>query len=96
MNFPGNPLTSDLLRYMRMVNVQNAQPGLGIASPTIRWAAAAMGAMAVAGRDDFPGRIKIPVLMLAAARDEVVSTAAIERLGLRMRTGHHLLVGGAP
>ena len=93
--FPGNPLTSDMVRYMRMVNVLKAQPGLETGSPTIRWAAAAFGAMAAAGRDDFPGRIKIPVLMLAAARDEVVSTAAIERLGLRMRTGHHLMVGGA-
>jgi len=35
------------------------------------------------------------VLMLAAARDEIVSTAAIETLGLRMRTGRHVVIPGA-
>jgi lysophospholipase len=51
--------------------------------------------MATAARDDFPGGIKIPVLMLAAARDEIVSTSAIETLGLRMRTGRHMVVPAA-
>ena len=94
-SFPGNPLTSDVLRYTRTVNVLKERPALGVGVPTIRWAAAAMGAMAEAGRDDFPNRIKIPLLMLAAARDSVVSTGAIEQLGLRMRTGRHLVVAGA-
>lgn len=93
--FPGNPLTSDMIRYMRMVDVVKARPELEIASPTVRWIAAAMGAMAEANRDSFPARIRAPLLMLAAARDEVVSTAAIERLGLRMRTGRHVVIAGA-
>ncbi|OYW98654.1 MAG: hypothetical protein B7Z15_21880 [Rhizobiales bacterium 32-66-8] len=93
--FPGNPLTSDLIRYLRMVDVVKARPDLEVGAPTVRWAAAAMGAMAEAGRDSFPGRIRIPLLMLAAARDEVVSTAAIEQLGLRMRTGRHVVIAGA-
>jgi lysophospholipase len=93
--FPGNPLTGDLIRYLRMVDVVKARPDLEIGAPTVRWAAAAMGAMAEAARDDFPGRIRIPLLMLAAARDEVVSTAAIEQLGLRMRTGRHVVIAGA-
>ena len=93
--FPGNPLTGDLIRYLRTVDVLKARPELGVGAPTIRWVAAAMAAMAEVGRDDFPGRIRIPLLMLAAARDEVVSTAAIEQLGLRMRTGRHVVVAGA-
>ena len=93
--FPGNPLTGDLIRYLRSVDVIKARPELEIGSPTVRWAASATGAMAEAGRDSFPGRIKIPLLMLAAARDEVVSTAAIEQLGLRMRTGRHVVIAGA-
>ena len=94
-SFAGNPVTSDLTRYMRMVDVLKARPDLLIGSPTVRWSGAAFGAMARAGRDDFPGGIKIPVLMLAAARDEVVSTAAIETLGLRMRTGRHAIIPAA-
>ena len=93
--FPGNPLTSDLIRYLRSVDVAKARPDLEIGAPTVRWAAAAMGAMAEAERDSFPGRIRIPLLMLAAARDEVVSTSATERLGLRMRTGRHVVIAGA-
>jgi len=94
-NFPGNPLTSDLNRYMRSVDLLEAQPSLEVGAPTIRWAAAAMGAMAEAGRDEFPARVRIPLLMLAAARDEVVSTSAIEHLGLQMRTGRHAVIAGA-
>ena len=93
--FPNNPLTGDLIRYMRMVDVVRARPDIEITSPTIRWAAAALNAMAEAGRDDFPARLRVPLLMLAAARDEVVSTSAIEQLGLRMRTGRHVVIAGA-
>ena len=94
-SFPGNPLTGDLIRYRRSVDVIRARPELEIAAPTIRWAASAFGAMAEAARDDFPAGIRVPLLMLAAARDKVVSTAAIEQLGLRMRTGRHVVIAGA-
>ena len=94
-SFADNALTSDRTRYLRMVEVVRARPELGIGAPTIAWAAAAMGAMAEAGRDSFPGKIRVPVLMLAAACDRVVSTATTERLGLRMRTGRHMVIAGA-
>ena len=94
-SFAGNPLTSDLLRYMRMVDVVAADPGLAVGSPTIRWVASAMAAMAEANRDTFPERIRMPMLLLAAARDSVVSTSAIEQLGLRLRTGRHVVIAGA-
>lgn len=93
--FASNPLTSDVLRYKRMVDTIRADDGLYIGSPTFRWLAAAFRAMGEAGQDSFPGRIKIPVLMLASARDEVVSTPAIEQLGLRLRTGRHMVIAGA-
>jgi lysophospholipase len=93
--FPSNPLTSDLVRYMRTVDTWRERPDLMIGRPTFRWGAAAMHAMADAATDRFPPSIKVPVLMLAAARDEVVSTAATEQLGLRMRTGRHMVVPSA-
>ncbi|SEQ15764.1 lysophospholipase [Devosia sp. YR412] len=93
--FANNPLTGDMIRYMRAVDVLKAKPSVGIAQPTIRWAASAFGAMAEAAEDSFPARIKAPLLMLAAARDEVVSSPAIERLGLRMRTGRHVVIANA-
>ncbi len=93
--FGGNPLTSDFVRYMRTVDTWRERPDLIVGKPTFKWAAAAMHAMATAGRDDFPLSLKVPVLMLAAARDEVVSTATIEQLGLRMRTGRHAVIAAA-
>ena len=93
--FPGNPVTSDVTRYMRSVDILAARPELMVGAPTIRWAAAAFRAMARAARDDFPGAVRTPVLMLAAARDMVVSTAAIEQLGLRMRTGRHAVIAAS-
>lgn len=95
MSFAGNPVTSDVGRFARMVDVLKARPDLEIGRPTVRWTAAALHAMADASRDEFPGAIRIPVLMLCAARDEVVSTSATEQLGLRMRTGHHVIIPNA-
>jgi lysophospholipase len=93
--FDGNPLTSDRRRYMRTVDIWQERPDLVVGRPSLRWAAAAMQAMALAGGDDFPLSVKVPVLMLAAARDEVVSTAATEQLGLRLRTGRHAVIAAA-
>ena len=93
--FPSNPLTSDLVRYMRTVDTWRERPDLLIGRPTYRWAAAAMHAMAFAATDRFPQAIKAPVLMLAAALDQVVSTSTTEQLGLRMRTGRHMVIPAA-
>lgn len=93
--FANNPLTSDPLRYMRMVETIRADDGLYIGSPTFRWLGAAMRAMVEAGKDSFPTRMQIPLLILGAARDEIVSTPAIEKLGLRLRNGRHMIIAGA-
>ena len=45
--FPGNPLTSDLTRYMRSVAVLNARPDLAVGAPTVRWLAAATRALTI-------------------------------------------------
>jgi lysophospholipase len=93
--FPGNPLTGDRRRYVRAISVLKAEPKLAIGAPTFQWFAAAAAAMATAQGDRFPLAVQIPVLILAAACDRVVSTAATEQLGLRMRAGRHVVVAGA-
>ena len=93
--YPDNPLTSDMLRYKRMVETVRADDGLYIGSPSYRWLAAAMRAMLETRRDSFPAQIKIPLLILAAARERIVSTPAIEHLGLRLRTGRHMVIAGS-
>lgn len=93
--YPDNPLTSDMLRYKRMVDTIAADDGLYLGPPSFRWLAASMRAMVNAQKDDFPGHIRIPLLILAAARDRIVSTPTLEQLGLRLRTGRHMVIPGA-
>lgn len=93
--FPGNDLTSDFDRYMRMVKTLDHRPDLEIRAPTIGWGAASFRAMLRANRAEFPATIKIPVLMLAAASDTVVSTAAIEHLGVNARIARHAVIPNA-
>ncbi len=93
--FPGNPLTGDKTRYMRPVDILNARPDLEVGSPTLGWIGSALEAMRIVNADSFPGSLKIPVFICAAALDSVVDTTATEALGLRMRAGHHVIVPGA-
>src|SRR5690606_32622271 len=52
--FEGNPLTSDLERYMQTRAVIDAEPALGIGAPTIGWLRAAFRAMSHLQAPDTP------------------------------------------
>ncbi len=95
ISFAGNPLTSDKRRYMIAADAIKASPGLCVRYPTLGWVGSALGAMVRVNQDDFPAQIKIPVFICAAALDTVVDTAATENLGLRLRTGQHVVIPGA-
>jgi len=43
----------------------------------------------------FPSKVRQPLMLIAAGRDQVVSTAATEDLAIRLRAGSHLIVAGA-
>lgn len=93
--FPGNVLTSDPVRYARAGAVVEAEPLLGLGSPTVAWVNAALRATAAFADPAYPARMRQPMLIVAAGQDEVVSTPAIEQFAIRLRTGTHLLVPGA-
>lgn len=93
--FVRNKLTSDTNRYMRMVDVLTARPDLITGAPSIRWVASAFQGIVEASNENFPAQLNVPILMLAAARDEIASAPAIEQLGLRLRTGRHLVIPAA-
>ncbi|WP_299345278.1 alpha/beta hydrolase [uncultured Maritalea sp.] len=90
--FPGNDITSDHSRYMRMVKTLDHRPDLEIGAPSIGWGAASFKAMLRANTSEFASEIRLPVLMLGAASDSVVSTPAIEQLGISMRIGRHAVL----
>jgi lysophospholipase len=91
----GNPATSDPVRHARTKAVLEAAPELGIGSPTVSWLTAAYRTMNEIADPGFPGKIRQPLMLVAAGRDEIVSTAAIEDIAIRLRAGSHLIVAGA-
>ena len=76
-DFIGNVLTSDPVRFARNTAVLEEAPELGLGAPTIAWADTAMRAMKLFADPAYAATIRQPILMVAAGRDEVVSTAAI-------------------
>ena len=93
--FVGNPITSDPVRFARTAAVLETEPALGLGSPTVGWADAAFRVMGQLQSHAYPGRIRQPILIVAAGRDELVSTAAIETFAIHLRAGSHLIVAGA-
>jgi lysophospholipase len=43
----------------------------------------------------YPGKIRQPILIIAAGMDAIVSTQAIGEFAVRLRAGSHLMVPGA-
>jgi lysophospholipase len=93
--FLGNPLTSDPVRYARNSAVVEAEPGLGIGSPTVAWANAAFNVMGKFADTGYPAHIRHPLLIIAAGADSVVDTPATEEFAIRLRAGSHLVLAGA-
>ena len=93
--FAGNPVTSDPVRYTRVVAVLEEEPRLGLGSPTIAWCDAAFRVMAQFRPVSYPARIRQPILIIAAGRDHLVSTPAIETFAIHLRAGSHVVIPGA-
>jgi len=94
-DFVGNVLTSDPVRYARNAAVLEAEPELGLGAPTVAWVDAAMRQMNMFAEPAYSSSIRQPILMVAAGRDEVVSTQAIEVFGRNLLAGRHLILAGA-
>ncbi len=93
--FEENLLTSDRERFLRNQSVLAAAPKLAVGPPTIGWLRAALAAMAEIAGDRFPTRMRVPVLMLAASDDRIVSSLAIEELAMRLKVGAQLVLRGS-
>ena len=93
--FLGNVLTSDPVRYARNAAILEEEPALGLGAPTVAWVDAALRQMGVFAEPSYSASIRQPILMVAAGRDEVVSTPAIETFGHNLLAGRHLILAGA-
>jgi lysophospholipase len=95
MPFPSNNLTSDPVRYARTAAILEAEPALGIGSPTVGWVDAAFRTMNEFADPNYASRLRQPMLLVAAGQDRVVSTPAIGQFAIRLRAGSHLVIAGA-
>ena len=94
-DFLGNVLTSDPVRFARNAAILEEEPELGLGPPTVAWADAALRMMKRFADPNYAGRIRQPILLVAAGRDQVVSTPAIEAFGSQLLAGRHLILAGA-
>jgi lysophospholipase len=93
--FLGNPVTSDPVRYSRAAAIIEAEPALAVGAPTVAWLDSAFRVMADFANPVFPAKLRQPLLIVACGRDRLVSTAATEDFGSRLRVGSHLILPGA-
>ena len=63
--------------------------------PTVAWADAHSASWPSCSQPSYPGRIRQPMLVIAAGLDAIVSTPAIDEFAVRLRAGSHLIVPGA-
>lgn len=93
--FAGNPLTGDPARFMRNMGIVRTHSELALGGPTVRWI---WGALDAARRINRPGNLEsspVPILIVAAGNDRVVSTPAIERFASRTRNVSLVVIDGA-
>lgn len=92
MPFENNPLTHDRERFMRNRALIEAAPQYATGAPTLSWLRAAFRSMARLTAPDYAKKVRVPILMLAAGEDVVVSTRQIEEFGLRLKVGTQLVL----
>jgi len=93
--FEGNILSADRARFERTARIVAACPRLRIGEPTVGWVHAAYQLMDRLAEPGYAERIKVPVLMLAAGDERLVSTPAVEKLAKRLKNALCVVLPGA-
>lgn len=93
--FEGNPLSGDRRRYERTEAILDAAPRLEIGAPTVDWLAAACRVLKCLMQSEFGPKMNLPVLIIAAGEDRIVSTRIAERFARMTRSARYLEIPGA-
>ncbi|MBX3535446.1 MAG: alpha/beta hydrolase [Xanthobacteraceae bacterium] len=93
--FYGNPVSSDPVRYERIAAIVEADPALGLGSPTMSWIAASFRQIDAFAQPEYPAKLHQPILIIAAGDDRLVSTVAAEKFAIRLRAGAIIVIPGS-
>ena len=88
-------LTSDPVRHKRFLELQIAAPNAAIGEPTYGWLRAAIDSMDDLHRPDRFARLKTPVLIVSAERDQLVDSADHAALASRSPLIQRVEIAGA-
>lgn len=93
--FEGNPFTADRERFERNRQLLAERPELAIGSPTVAWLRAAYRSCDEIMRPEFATRVRIPMLLVVAGADRIVSSTAIDTFASRLKTGARVALAGS-
>jgi len=93
--FEGNPFTSDRERFERNRQLVEQRPDLALGSPTNGWLRAAYRSCDEIMAPAFAQRVRIPMLLVAAGMDRIVSSPAIETFASRIKIGARVALAGS-
>jgi lysophospholipase len=93
--FAGNWLTHDATRFNRVQQLLRKNPQLLVAGVTYGWLAASFKAVDAFQHAGFAPGIQIPLLVVMAGKDRVVSNAATRRFVARLPDQRTICVAGA-
>jgi lysophospholipase len=93
--FEGNPLTSDPARLARNAAVLAKAPALAVGDPTIGWINSAFRQMQRFALRDYAHGWRLPMLIVVAGQDRIVSSDATERFAQRLDLAQLICIPGA-
>ena len=93
--FEVNTLTSDQERFLRNRQIVEQAPHLALGSPTVAWLRAAYRSMAEIDHPEFAMGVRVPLLIVGAGNDRIVSSPAIERFTQRLKIGARVVLAGS-
>ena len=93
--FEANPFTSDRERFERNRQLVEQRPDLAVGAPTIGWLRAAYRSCDMLMAPELAQRVRIPMLLVAAGTDRIVSSSAIETFASRLKIGARVALAGS-
>jgi lysophospholipase len=93
--FEGNLLTSDTVRFMDKIRAVKQNPELALGGVTYGWLAASFESIDILTSLAFAGKIKIPILMVNAGSDKIVSVSAQQSMCSKLRQCRSIVIPGA-